>query len=371
MTSDGAGMSPNGAMSSLPSSVLQQAGAGGNSNFAQYLSQPSGNISRLMMQLLNQKQLPTQQTQQPQQQQTSPPPTQLHQAPSYGNFQYSNNIAQQQSSMPQSIQQPIALSNQANQQTPQITDSQSLQQQQVEWGMLSLNNPTMHLSSQPQTQQHAGDLWAQPNQGQQVQLLLSSQQQQQGNQLQPQQQLVYFNSPGGVQGYSNIAPQQTQLSGSALSLAQIPSISSLPVGFTGLSYPLGHMLIPGPIAIDGGLQMQLTGTKRGRDMDTTISPGEKVPVKKKKAEFRSKFKGVTWHKRDRKWIARVWVPSLGRVQYLGTFFKETEAAKAIEDRLKELGENSKSDCKPEEPVPDDKAESLKEERATQPLAVDA
>jgi hypothetical protein len=79
--------------------------------------------------------------------------------------------------------------------------------------------------------------------------------------------------------------------------------------------------------------------KRRCDEDAETRASSRVtkhPVKKLRAQYVSKYKGVTWHKRDQKWMARVWIPKLGRVRYLGTFFSEDEAAEAITNTNEQL-----------------------------------
>ncbi|GBG34604.1 AP2-like ethylene-responsive transcription factor AIL5 [Hondaea fermentalgiana] len=52
----------------------------------------------------------------------------------------------------------------------------------------------------------------------------------------------------------------------------------------------------------------------------------------------SKYRGVSWHKRDRRWLARLWVA--GKIRYLGSFCDEDEAALAVDlCALKEFGEH--------------------------------
>jgi hypothetical protein len=49
---------------------------------------------------------------------------------------------------------------------------------------------------------------------------------------------------------------------------------------------------------------------------------------------KSRFKGVTWRKRDRIWVARVKL--LGTRFYLGSFKREEDAAAAYDLKAKEL-----------------------------------
>jgi len=51
----------------------------------------------------------------------------------------------------------------------------------------------------------------------------------------------------------------------------------------------------------------------------------------------SNFRGVSWHRRGRKWVARIWIT--GRSDHLGVFSSEYQAALAVDDKLAELGED--------------------------------
>ena len=50
-------------------------------------------------------------------------------------------------------------------------------------------------------------------------------------------------------------------------------------------------------------------------------------TKRKKAVKRSKYKGVTWHTRDLKWVARKKVK--GKIHHIGYFTDQHEAARAV------------------------------------------
>eukprot|EP00516_Mucochytrium_quahogii_P000954 CAMPEP_0203749198 /NCGR_PEP_ID=MMETSP0098-20131031/3844_1 /ASSEMBLY_ACC=CAM_ASM_000208 /TAXON_ID=96639 /ORGANISM=" , Strain NY0313808BC1" /LENGTH=276 /DNA_ID=CAMNT_0050638185 /DNA_START=240 /DNA_END=1070 /DNA_ORIENTATION=+ len=49
---------------------------------------------------------------------------------------------------------------------------------------------------------------------------------------------------------------------------------------------------------------------------------------KKKKALSSTFRGVSWHKRDRAWVARIW--NNGKSEHLGTFHSEERAAVAVD-----------------------------------------
>jgi hypothetical protein len=50
----------------------------------------------------------------------------------------------------------------------------------------------------------------------------------------------------------------------------------------------------------------------------------------------SGFKGVTWHKKAKKWMVCIRNGELGKVEYLGLFVSEEEASVAYENRAKEI-----------------------------------
>jgi len=54
----------------------------------------------------------------------------------------------------------------------------------------------------------------------------------------------------------------------------------------------------------------------------------------KKQKTTSKYPGVSWHKRNKRWIAQISLN--GRNKFLGTFIDEGEAAKAYECACREL-----------------------------------
>mmetsp|Transcript_10426 Transcript_10426/g.17057 ORF Transcript_10426/g.17057 Transcript_10426/m.17057 type:complete len:331 (-) Transcript_10426:377-1369(-) len=54
----------------------------------------------------------------------------------------------------------------------------------------------------------------------------------------------------------------------------------------------------------------------------------------------SKYRGVSWHRRDRKWLARTWIN--GRIEHLGCFRSEEMAALAVDLRtIEHFGESRK------------------------------
>jgi len=54
----------------------------------------------------------------------------------------------------------------------------------------------------------------------------------------------------------------------------------------------------------------------------------------KSGKFSSKYRGVTFQKRDSKYIARAWIN--GKIVHLGTFDKEKEAAKRVREKYREV-----------------------------------
>ena len=55
---------------------------------------------------------------------------------------------------------------------------------------------------------------------------------------------------------------------------------------------------------------------------------------KQNGEYSSKFKGIYWHKRDEKWYAQIRFNK--KYYYLGSFKNEIDAAKAYNNKAKEL-----------------------------------
>lgn len=54
----------------------------------------------------------------------------------------------------------------------------------------------------------------------------------------------------------------------------------------------------------------------------------------KQSNTHSQYRGVTWHKRDKKWIAQI--VHNKKLMFLGNFTKEKDAAKAYDKSAKEL-----------------------------------
>jgi len=62
----------------------------------------------------------------------------------------------------------------------------------------------------------------------------------------------------------------------------------------------------------------------------------KKPKPSSNGKLESKYRGVSWHRRDHRWLARLWVK--GKIQWLGAFPSETQAALAVDLRaLREFG----------------------------------
>mmetsp|Transcript_2577 Transcript_2577/g.4988 ORF Transcript_2577/g.4988 Transcript_2577/m.4988 type:complete len:1002 (+) Transcript_2577:273-3278(+) len=79
------------------------------------------------------------------------------------------------------------------------------------------------------------------------------------------------------------------------------------------------------------------GTKR-TSSDASKHSGElyadmprikRFPIRNRPQNIGSKFRGVSWHKRDRRWLARLWVNY--KIKYLGSFLSEERAALAVDD----------------------------------------
>jgi len=63
-------------------------------------------------------------------------------------------------------------------------------------------------------------------------------------------------------------------------------------------------------------------------------PPRKVRRWRKSAKFSSKYRGVTFQKRDSKYVARAWISK--KIVHLGTFETEKEAARVVRDKYLEV-----------------------------------
>lgn len=59
-----------------------------------------------------------------------------------------------------------------------------------------------------------------------------------------------------------------------------------------------------------------------------------ICFRKNSAKFTSKYIGVSWNKRDNKWISSISIN--GKCKYIGSFDNEIEASIAYQNRLKQL-----------------------------------
>jgi len=69
-----------------------------------------------------------------------------------------------------------------------------------------------------------------------------------------------------------------------------------------------------------------------------FTPGLLDNLQKLNLPRSSLFRGVSWHKRGRKWVARIWMN--GKSHHLGVYNFELQAALAVDKKLSELGENA-------------------------------
>jgi len=89
----------------------------------------------------------------------------------------------------------------------------------------------------------------------------------------------------------------------------------------------------GPAAAPGSGQLK---RKAKRGVTDDIIPGTlpKRRVRPKTSGCSSQYRGVSWHKRDRRWIARAWIK--GKIRHLGSYLSEKRAAVAIDEELLKL-----------------------------------
>lgn len=72
---------------------------------------------------------------------------------------------------------------------------------------------------------------------------------------------------------------------------------------------------------------------------------EQVLNRRKISDCTSQYRGVNINKVSERWVARVSIPYSGERIYLGTFDTEEEAAKAYDEKVKELGLNNRLNFK--------------------------
>lgn len=91
-------------------------------------------------------------------------------------------------------------------------------------------------------------------------------------------------------------------------------------------------------------------TKRTLDDETGTAPAlVRHPVtrikRRRKARVggTSKYRGVSYHSRDKRFMARLWNSYTGKTEHLGSFVNELDAAKAVDDRVLELYGNGDPD----------------------------
>mmetsp|Transcript_4183 Transcript_4183/g.7333 ORF Transcript_4183/g.7333 Transcript_4183/m.7333 type:complete len:432 (+) Transcript_4183:167-1462(+) len=68
-----------------------------------------------------------------------------------------------------------------------------------------------------------------------------------------------------------------------------------------------------------------------------MTTGGKVKAGEKRCNQSSRFRGVSWHKRDKAWVARVW--NNGKSEHVGVFSSEVRAALAVDLKLIEYRGN--------------------------------
>ena len=85
--------------------------------------------------------------------------------------------------------------------------------------------------------------------------------------------------------------------------------------------------MPGAPMMLGGQPPKQAAKRRRRAASEPGLPDESKP--------RSKYRGVSWHRRDSRWLSRTWVK--GRLEHLGTFRSEKMAALAVDLRFLDTG----------------------------------
>lgn len=86
---------------------------------------------------------------------------------------------------------------------------------------------------------------------------------------------------------------------------------------------------------------ELTDHRNGDGLDNRranlreATPGENGQNCRKRSHNTSGFKGVTWHKHRRKWLAQI-KPGDGKNRFLGYFLTAEEAARAYDSAAREL-----------------------------------
>lgn len=72
-------------------------------------------------------------------------------------------------------------------------------------------------------------------------------------------------------------------------------------------------------------------TKQSRSLSSSVSPKKKLRL------HSSKYTGVSFQKKARKWTARLTKPGSGRKEYLGLFETEEEAALKVLQMAQQWG----------------------------------
>mmetsp|Transcript_13175 Transcript_13175/g.21387 ORF Transcript_13175/g.21387 Transcript_13175/m.21387 type:complete len:333 (-) Transcript_13175:2034-3032(-) len=82
---------------------------------------------------------------------------------------------------------------------------------------------------------------------------------------------------------------------------------------------------PGPVPQNAPPDMQ---QKRVAQASVTVHPKRR---RRRAKTWSSKYRGVSWHKRDKRWVARAWIQ--GKTENLGTYTKEEHAALAVDEKI--------------------------------------